>query len=220
MVVGLPVLGLLGLTAVLRAGEQPYLGAFGALVLGLGLVVAPVLLLERRWDARRPGPVLSRDPADGAPSTFLVRAPWSPALRLAGTVVVAGPLLAAAVVAVLDRQWVWAVVLGALALVVVRASVPLSADPGGVHLSARGLTVLDHGRTRHAAWDDVTRLDVGRTTVVHLRPRGRIAFVPVHLAVHPVLVELAVDVCLRDPALRDELGTPTSLDWPVWRIDR
>ena len=87
-----------------------------------------------------------------------------------------------------------------------------------MHLGPVGLTVLDHGRTRHAAWEDVARLTVGRTTVVHLRPPGRIAFVPTHLAVHPVLVELATDVCARDPALRGQLGTPASPDSPVWRI--
>ncbi len=203
-----------GLSLFLAGSGDRYLTPFAVLVLGLGSAGLAQLVLERRWEQERPGPVLARAPS-GVPSTLLVRAPWSAALRWWLTLALVGPLAAWAVVALLDRQWFWLAVLLVCLAYLGRRFAP-HGPPAGLHLTPEHLVLDDHGRERTVPWSQVRDVVPVNRTFLRLHDGSKVHFVAAELAVHPFLACLAIQACVDQPTLRAELGTPASLGWPVW----
>ncbi len=213
--VGALLLLLVGLSLFVTGQGDRYLTPLAVLMVGLGAGGAAQMVLERRWAGHRPGPALARAPS-GVPSTLLVRAPWSAALRWGITMTLTVPLAAWVVAALLDRQWFWLVVVLALLAYVVAKLVPRG-RPVGLHLTPEHLVLDDHGRERTVAWSQVRDVAPVNQTFLRLHDGSKVHFVAADLAVHPYLACLALQVCVNDPELRAELGTPASLAWPVWR---
>lgn len=212
--VGLPLVVLVGVALLAGSRSEPYLAPFGLLMVGVGGAGLAQLVLERRWERERPGPALGRAPS-GAPSTLLVRAPWSAALRWGLTAALVLPLALAAVLAALDRQGVWAALLAAGAAWLAVKVAPRG-PARGLHLTPEHLVVDDHGRERLVPWAQVRDVVPATRTSLRLQDGGRVDLVVADLAVSPWLACVALQACAESPQLRAELGTPASLAWPVW----
>jgi len=208
------VILLIGGALVAAAPQMPFAGLLGLAVLALGAAGGTTAVLEQRWDGRRPGPRLATDPT-GAPSTLVACAPWSGLLRWWAALLLVVPTSLGALLALLGQRWALAGVLAAVAAALWWLLAP-HVVPQGVHLGARALTVVHHGRPQRADWDEVVLVSLRRWVVVRLSSGRRVRFTPRQLSVHPDELAFALSVCALDPAARRELGTPASLRPDFW----
>lgn len=214
---------------------------FGLIVTALAVMGSVVLPLELKLVLRRPGARLGTTP-DGEPATVIPRVAWHiPHLRVAMGIVVAWPT-ASAVIALIDGQIAFALVLAAIALF------PASYLPalfsgrvraGGLYLTPTGLLHVHHGRWWHAPWDDIMAaagrwellsvlLYEGRNPergqwTAHFGWRGEARRSPPNslvvntrfLCLDPTLVAALITRCATESDWRRSLGTPESLTWLI-----
>lgn len=241
-VVGLSAIAALGLALVVEGlgASDPYLTAFGAFMAAIGLLGVVSVAADVRTGRRRPGLVLGAT-ADGEPATIAPRSRTGSLLPALGVAAVALPLLVAGGAALLDAAWVLGVLLlvagGYLALRLlpfVRGRV----DPGGVWLSATGVTHVRDGSSWRVRWEDVQEVRAGSTVGLVLAggaavvrdqsgPWGRRSLGPAsdrlltvddrQLGVEGEVLAFLLAAYLLDPDLRHQLGRPESLGWEILR---
>lgn len=212
------LLVVVGAALVAGTGVDPLGRVVGLSLLLLGVGGAATAVLERRWDATRPGPRLSTDPTTGAPSTLVACAPWTGAQRWVGALALVLPPGVAALAALASGHVPVAVLVGALAALLGRLLAPW-VPAEGVHLTARGVTVRHHGRPQQVDWDDVRRVRITMWMVIETAGGRRVRFTPRQLAVGFDHLYVALALCTQHPALRQGLGTSASLDPRRWGVD-
>ncbi len=213
------------------------LTAAGVFIAGVFLICVVALVLEWWVSRRRPGLVLGHEPG-GRPATVAPRPRWTVALSAVTLAVTLVPTLTAAVVLLTRPEWPVGVLLLLAAGWLGRYLAPFlggRVEPGGVYLSAAGVTNVRDGSSWHVRWDSVAVVVPDRTTVVLLHwgadiervdagPWGQRVFGPPigafalgidtrFLAVNPDSLALLIMAHVENPDLRPMLGTPASLQW-------
>jgi len=244
---GLYVVGQLLVVAVggsvLRSalGDASGYGAvFGAFLLGIGLVSLLATLLELAHGRSAHGAVTGTAP-DGAPATVLPRAGWVTVISAGFLAVVAGCLVAGALVGFGRGDTGLAVlllVLGAGFLALLAPVLLGRVRAGGVYLTAQGVTSVKDGAWWRVSWDDVAgvvpeeplavvlrdgaRPERGRTAPPGWRsevkaPEGVLAVQTRYLSEDAATLAFLLLAYRDRPDLRSTLGTQASLDWEILR---
>jgi hypothetical protein len=231
-----------GLVAGAALDESAYGLIFGAFGGALGLLALALLALEWRLARHRPGPVIGRDQR-GSAATVVGRTRWMTVLSGTSVLIFASASLAAAVAAFAQDDRLAAVVLLLFGAWMASLLVPLlrgQVETGGLYLTPEGLTHRKDARWWHVGWDDVAGVVIEEPFVVVLRDgvqvqrgrttrwgwqrdvrsrQGALGVQTRYLALDAGVIGFLILAYRDRPDLRDQLGTPASLDWQILRSD-
>jgi hypothetical protein len=223
--------------AVAGADDSPGTTVFLGFVGAVGVLMLVSFGLEALWRGRRPFALLGTSPA-GARATVL---PFSGAALASPVVVLVLVLLAGVVggtVALGEAATTWVVVNVVVAVAALVLLLPVLARrvrSGGVYLTPQGLEHRRLGTSWTVGWDDVEGVTPEEPLPVLLRPGARVVRSRTspygwngdvrgsddrvlgvetrHLSVDEGTLAFLVASYRQHPELRDQLGTPASLEW-------
>jgi hypothetical protein len=214
---------------------------FFGFIAAAGLISLVSLSLELLLVRRRPSVSLGVAPEGGAPATLLLRAAWTVWVGGAAAAALAVAALLGAVLALRSDNWFLALLLAIVGLWSASYLVPLvlgQVTAGGVYLSAAGIEHRRSGSWWRIGWEDVAdvaaqeplavalatgaAVERGRTTRWGWKgevraPTGVLGIQTRYLTVDHVVLSFVLLAYKHHPEQREQLGTPASLEWEIFR---